>query len=100
MTWKYTTVSIETVRLSCVMTGCGGNDTTCSRRSTRARTLSRNGTRKFSPGPATVRNRPSLSMTADCACGTTINAFAIVMITNRAMMATTIHVVAPSTTLS
>ncbi len=89
MTWKYTTVSIDTVRLSCVITGCGGNDTTCSRRSTFARTLSRKGTRKFNPGDATVRNRPSRSTTADWACGTTINAFVTTMTTNSASTATT-----------
>ncbi|PQM44894.1 hypothetical protein C1Y40_04941 [Mycobacterium talmoniae] len=54
VTWKYTTVSIESVRLSSVITGCGGKDTTRSRRSTRARTRSMNGTSSVSC-PLTVR---------------------------------------------
>ena len=32
------------------MTGCGGNDTTCSRRSISGRSLSTNGTRMVRPG--------------------------------------------------
>ena len=44
------TVSIETTRLSSVITGCGGNETTCSRMSISGRTRSMNGTRMFSPG--------------------------------------------------
>ena len=52
------------VRLSSVITGCGGNDTTRSRRSTRARTRSMNGTNKVSC-PLTVRlYRPNRSITA------------------------------------
>jgi len=48
VTWKYTTVSMLTVRLSSVITGCGGNETTRSRRSTRARILSINGSSNVS----------------------------------------------------
>src|SRR5690606_37913944 len=44
---------------------------------------------------ATVRNLPRRSITADCACGTTMIAFAIVMITNRAMTATTMIAAVP-----
>ena len=52
------------VRLSSVITGCGGNDTTRSRRSTRARMRSMNGTNSVSC-PLTVRlYRPSRSITA------------------------------------
>jgi hypothetical protein len=43
------TVSIPTTRLSSVITGCGGNDTTCSRRSISGRTRSTNGTISASP---------------------------------------------------
>jgi hypothetical protein len=43
------TVSMLTTRLSEVITGCGGNETTCSRRSTTARGRSTNGTRKCRP---------------------------------------------------
>ncbi|CAM5434339.1 hypothetical protein STANM309S_06356 [Streptomyces tanashiensis] len=38
-----------TTRLSWVITGCGGNGTTCSRRSIRLRIESMNGTTMFSP---------------------------------------------------
>jgi hypothetical protein len=44
------TVSMLTTRLSSVMTGCGGNETTCSRMSTMSRTRSTNGTTMFTPG--------------------------------------------------
>jgi hypothetical protein len=43
------TVSIETTRLSLVITGCGGKETTCSRRSTVARALSTKGIRMCRP---------------------------------------------------
>jgi len=43
------TVSIPTTRLSSVMTGCGGNATTCSRRSISGFTRSMNGTISVSP---------------------------------------------------
>jgi hypothetical protein len=41
---------MPTCRLSDVITGCGGNEMTCSRRSIVARTRSTNGTRMLSPG--------------------------------------------------
>src|SRR6476619_1625018 len=64
------TVSMLTTRLSEVMTGCGGKETTCSRRSTLARILSTNGTRKWMP-PSRVREyRPSRSMIRAVCCGT------------------------------
>src|SRR5450759_3397569 len=64
------TVSMLTTRLSDVITGCGGNDTTCSRRSTLARTLSTNGTRKWRPPSRVRENLPSLSMISDVCCWT------------------------------
>ena len=46
------TESTPTVRLSDVITGCGGKLTTCSRRSMSGRMRSTNGSRKVSPGVA------------------------------------------------
>ena len=45
------TESIATVRLSDVITGCGGKLTTCSRRSISGRIRSTNGTSTATPGP-------------------------------------------------
>ena len=44
------TESMLTTRLSSVITGCGGNDTTCSRRSISGRSRSMNGTTSARPG--------------------------------------------------
>ena len=44
------TVSMFTVRLSAVITGCGGKETTCSRMSIIARTRSTNGISTCGPG--------------------------------------------------
>ncbi len=44
------TESMLTTRLSSVITGCGGNETTCSRRSMVARMRSMKGTTSVSPG--------------------------------------------------
>ena len=44
------TVSIWIVRLSSVITGCGGNETTCSRMSSSGRTRSTYGITSASPG--------------------------------------------------
>jgi hypothetical protein len=44
------TVSIPTTRLSSVITGWGGNETTCSRRSISGLTRSTNGMISVSPG--------------------------------------------------
>src|SRR5579859_4836460 len=63
-------VSMLTTRLSFVMTGCGGNETTCSRMSSSLRTRSRNGVSKFSPGCRVRWYRPSRSTTISVACGT------------------------------
>ena len=43
------TESMLTTRLSSVITGCGGNDTTCSRRSMSGRSRSTYGTSSDSP---------------------------------------------------
>jgi len=55
VTRKYTTVSMSTVRLSLVITDCGGKETTCSRKSILSRIRSMNGTKKFSPGLNVLR---------------------------------------------
>src|SRR6476661_7661008 len=64
------TVSIPTTRLSSVMTGCGGNETTCSRRSISGLTRSMNGTISASPGSSVRWKRPRRSTTPARACGT------------------------------
>ena len=66
------TVSMLTTRLSSVITGCGSNETTCSRRSISCRTRSTNGITIASPGERVVWYRPSRSTTPACACGTTL----------------------------
>ena len=71
MTWKYSTVSMCTTRLSSVMTGCGAKETTCSRRSTFARIRSTNGTTVLSPASSVRLYEPSRSTTYARACGTT-----------------------------
>src|SRR4051812_8819480 len=63
------TESICTTRLSSVITGCGGKETTCSRRSISGRTRSTNGITTASPGSSVLLNRPSRSTTAARACG-------------------------------
>jgi hypothetical protein len=70
-TRKYRTVSIETTRLSEVITGCGGKLTTCSRMSTLDRTASISGTRRLNPGVSVFWYRPSRSTTNMRCCGTT-----------------------------
>src|SRR3954454_2252380 len=64
------TVSIPTTRLSSVITGCGGNETTCSRRSSSGLTRSTNGTISGSPGGSVRAARPSRSTIPARACGT------------------------------
>src|SRR4249920_1855455 len=61
-----------TVRLSSVITGCGLNETTCSRISIRWRTRSTKGITIASPGERVLWNRPRRSTTAACACGMTL----------------------------
>src|SRR3954453_9426965 len=64
------TVSMPTTRLSSVMTGCGGNETTCSRRSIRGFKRSTNGMISASPGSSVRWKRPRRSTTPARACGT------------------------------
>src|SRR5947209_6028271 len=85
------TVSMLTTRLSDVITGCGGNDTTCSRRSTVARGRSTNGMRKCRPGSSVREYRPSRSTITELACDTTRTARMIVITTNRTNRSTTIR---------
>src|SRR5437763_688667 len=59
-----------TTRLSSVITGCGSNETTCSRRSTMSRIRSTNGTTIVRPGLSVRLYRPSRSTTPARACGT------------------------------
>ena len=68
---KYRTVSIPTETLSSVITGCGGNVTTCSRKSMRGRTRSMNGMTIVSPGSSVRLYRPNRSTTPARACGMT-----------------------------
>src|SRR3954470_10465479 len=64
------TVSIPTTRLSSVITGCGGKETTCSRRSSSGLTRSTNGTISVRPGSSVREERPSRSTIPARACGT------------------------------
>src|SRR3954462_10303664 len=64
------TVSIPTTRLSSVITGWGGNETTCSRRSSSGLTRSTNGTISASPGASVREYGPSRSTIPARACGT------------------------------
>src|SRR3954470_1855208 len=64
------TESMLTTRLSSVITGCGGNDTTCSRRSINGLSRSTNGTSRDRPGSSVRAYRPSRSTTPARACGT------------------------------
>src|SRR3954451_21361016 len=64
------TVSIPTTRLSSVMTGWGGKETTCSRRSISGFMRSTNGTISASPGSSVRWKRPRRSTTPARACGT------------------------------
>src|SRR4051812_40691325 len=84
-----------TTRLSDVMTGCGGNDTTCSRRSTLARGRSTNGTRKGRPGSGGGGERPSRSMITALAWGTTRTALAMVDTTKSTSTARTMSAMMP-----
>src|SRR6185437_13814403 len=64
------TESMLTTRLSSVITGCGGNETTCSRRSSDGRSRSTNGTTSESPGVSVRWYRPRRSTTRAVAWGT------------------------------
>src|SRR5690349_13352605 len=64
------TESMLTTRLSSVMVGCGGKETTCSRRSISGRMRSMKGTSRARPGSRVRWKRPSRSTTPALACGT------------------------------
>src|SRR4051812_17634981 len=64
------TVSIETTRLSSVITGCGGKLTTCSRRSIRERTRSTKGGITLRPAVRVSLYLPNRSTMPARACGT------------------------------
>jgi hypothetical protein len=51
------------------MTGCGGNETTCSRMSMSGRTLSMNGTSRLRPGSSVLWYLPRRSTTPALAWG-------------------------------
>src|SRR5918994_2137618 len=78
-----------TVRLSWVMTGWGGNDTTCSRRSVRARIRSMNGTMNARPGVWVFWKRPRRSITAAWAWGMICTDLPTAMITSSTNSRTT-----------
>src|SRR3954451_9927457 len=94
------TESMFTVRLSSVMTGCGGNETTCSRRSISGRTRSTYGTTSASPGWSVRRERPRRSTTPARAGGTIRIERATVTSTTNAIARTTIRPAVISTTSS
>src|SRR5215212_1433072 len=88
-----------TVKLSSVITGWGGNDTTRSRRSTRARILSTNGSSKVSCPDTVLLYRPSRSITAASACGISAIDLATMMAANTTSTPTsTKPAIAPSIT--
>ena len=67
---KNTTVSMDMVTLSRVMTGCGGKSATCSLSVMPPRTRSMKGTLTCRPLPHVVRYDPRRSTTAASAWGT------------------------------
>ena len=70
LTWNVTTVSMATVKLSSVITACGGKVTIRSRVSTFSRTRSMNGMTNARPPDKVRVYRPSRSMTAASPWGT------------------------------
>src|SRR5579884_1643228 len=86
------TVSMLTTRLSSVITGCGGKETTCSRRSSSGRSRSTNGTTSARPGESVRWYRPNLSITPARACGTIRIVRATTSSTNTATASKTIRV--------
>src|SRR3954454_3710306 len=70
------TVSIETTRLSSVITGCGGKETTCSRMSITYRTRSTNGVTTLRPGCSVARYLPNRSTIPARAWGTILTVLA------------------------
>ena len=90
MTWKNSTVSMLTTRLSSVITGCPRNATTCSRRSMSGLTRSTMGTMKFIPGSSVLRYRPNRSTLRARACGTIRTVLLTTMNTRMTAMAAAI----------
>src|SRR3954453_16643011 len=76
---------MPTCRLSEVITGCGGKEMTCSRRSMVARTRSTNGTSRASPGESVRLYRPSRSTTLAWAWGTIVTVRTMTRTTNSAI---------------
>src|SRR6478736_1681730 len=81
---------METTRLSSVITGCGGKDTTCSRRSRRGSSRSTNGIRMVRPGFSVRWYLPSRSTTPARACGTIRTERTRTIITNATSTSSTI----------
>ena len=95
------TVSMLTTRLSEVITGCGGNETTCSRRSTPARTRSTNGISRCSPASRVREYRPRRSTITATVCGTIRTERNSAMMTNsRTSARTTISAIWPTFVVS
>src|SRR3954451_13484720 len=80
-----------TTRLSSVITGCGSNEITCSRRSSSGRTRSMNGITIVSPGVRVRAQRPSRSTTPARACGITRTVLASATMMKSATRASTIR---------
>src|SRR3954452_1743108 len=89
------TVSMPTTRLSSVITGCGGDETTCSRRSISGLTRSTNGTTSARPGSSVRWKRPRRSTTPARAWGTIRTPDAATNSTNRKI---TIRAITPPDT--
>src|SRR4051794_36765195 len=94
------TESMFTVRLSSVMTGCGGKETTCSRRAISRRPRSTYGTSSARPGSSVRSNRPRRSTTPARACGTLRIERATVRSTTNAIASSTISPAVIATTSS
>src|SRR3954467_8605408 len=82
---------MPTCRLSAVITGCGGKETTRSRRSIGGRAGSTRGTGSARPGGSVRLYRPRRSTTLALACGTIVTLRATTRITNRAITMTAIR---------
>src|SRR5579862_4202919 len=93
------TESIETTRLSSVITGCGLNETTCSRRSISGRRRSTNGTTIARPGVRIRWKRPSRSTMPAFACGTIRIVRASMRTTNAATTPMTMSATIPASLL-
>src|ERR671913_229096 len=85
------TESMLTIKLSSVITPCGGNGTTFSRMSMLYRTLSSTGTTRCGPGSSVRWNLPSRSTSPTRCCRMTRTALAMKKITASAMTSATIN---------